>query len=233
VNALKSQSKNGGASAGSFHRQHGAETPNSDTKERIKKTYWGNPAIPFHRRLSRLQASLPVIAERGEIIGRDGKVQGTYALWEDINEALRPLLSRHGFALTYRTGNQDRHIVVTCVLSHNDGHSEQTSLALPADLTGGKNAVQAIGSLTSYGKRYTACALLNITTRGEDDDGASAGLGPSVTAEDVAMLRELIREANAEEAKLLALLKVDSLEALPATKLDTAVQALNARKGRR
>ena len=189
--------------------------------------------LSFLAALAKLQRRLPVIVERGTVAGRDGKVQSTYALWEDINETLRPLLARHGFALTFRTGNQDGNIIVTCVLSHKDGHSEQTSLALPADLTGGKNAVQAIGSSTSYGKRYTACALLNITTRGEDDDGARAGLGPTIGEEDVVMLRELIREAGAEESKLLALLKVGSLDALPASKLETAVQALHARRGRR
>jgi hypothetical protein len=31
-----------------------------------------------------------------------------------------------------------------------------------------------MGSSTSYGKRYTACMLLNIVTQEEDDDGTSA-----------------------------------------------------------
>jgi hypothetical protein len=51
-------------------------------------------------------------------------------------------------------------------------------MILPHDSTGSKNAVQAVGSSTSYGKRYTACALLNITSRGEDDDGETAAKKP-------------------------------------------------------
>ncbi|WP_409524602.1 ERF family protein [Pseudomonas sp.] len=44
-------------------------------------------------------------------------------------------------------------------------------MLLPLDTSGSKNAVQAVGSSTSYGKRYVMSALLNLTTRGEDDDG--------------------------------------------------------------
>ncbi len=33
-------------------------------------------------------------------------------------------------------------------------------MLLPADVSGNKNAVQALGSSTSYGKRCMLCALL-------------------------------------------------------------------------
>lgn len=134
--------------------------------------------------LSRMQEHLPVIAENGRIVVRDKVtkevVQSTgYALWEDINEAIKPILSAHGFALSFKTGlAPDNKITVTGILSHRDGHSEETTMILPHDSTGSKNAVQAVGSSTSYGKRYTACALLNITSRGEDDDGHAAAKKP-------------------------------------------------------
>ncbi|WP_371924668.1 ERF family protein [Pseudomonas sp. R5(2019)] len=45
---------------------------------------------------------------------------------------------------------------------HRDGHREQTAMLLPVDIGKGRNAVQAVGSSTTYGKRYVMCALLNI-----------------------------------------------------------------------
>ncbi len=48
-----------------------------------------------------MAGELPVIDERGEIRFAD-QVVGTYALWEDLNEAIRPVLQRWGFALTLR-----------------------------------------------------------------------------------------------------------------------------------
>lgn len=122
-----------------------------------------------------MQPELPIIEEHGGIKDRGGNVQSTYALWEDINESIKPVLSRHGFGISFRTGARDGKVVVTGILSHRDGHREETTMELPVDASGNKNAVQAVGSSTSYGKRYTAQALLNLTSRGEDDDGKAGG----------------------------------------------------------
>lgn len=135
----------------------------------------------FAAALAECQSELPVIEERGQIKygkkGKDGEDEGpTYALWEDINEAIRPVLKKHGFALTFKTGQTlEGKITVTGILSHREGHFEDTMIALMHDSSGAKNAVQAMGSSISYGKRYTASALLNITSRGEDDDGEAGG----------------------------------------------------------
>lgn len=135
----------------------------------------------FAAALAEMQADMPVIEERGQIsYGKDkeGNDKGgpSYALWEDINEAIRPLLKVHGFALMFRTGQTpEGKIIVTGILSHREGHSEETTMVLMHDSSGAKNAVQAMGSSISYGKRYTAGALLNITSRGEDDDGVAGG----------------------------------------------------------
>ena len=130
--------------------------------------------VAFNESLSDMQDKLPSVGERGGIKDRNGNVQSTYALWEDINQAIKPVLQKHGFALSFRTDCAEG-ISVTAVLSHKGGHREETTIKLPADATGSKNAVQAVASSVSYGKRYTAGALLNLTSHGEDDDGLKAG----------------------------------------------------------
>lgn len=122
----------------------------------------------YSEALSDMQDELPAVAERGNAAGRY-----TYAKWEDINTAIKPVLKKYGFALSFRTDCTDG-ITVTGVLSHKNGHSEQTTIKLPADGSGNKNAVQAVASSVSYGKRYTAGALLNLTSHGEDDDAYAA-----------------------------------------------------------
>ena len=129
----------------------------------------------FDAAMAEMQKKLPVIRERGAIRDKYKAVQSTYALWEDINEELKPVLAKHGFALSFRIPRNSGGVEVEGVLSHRDGHRETTSILLPVDATGGKNAVQSVASSVSYGKRYTAGALLNFTTTGEDDDGQSAG----------------------------------------------------------
>lgn len=150
----------------------------------------------YDEAMSRMQEELPVIGERGGIRDKSGRIQSTYALWEDINEMIKPVLARHGFALSFRTPRNERGIEVEGVLSHRGGHRETTSLVLPADTTGSKNGVQAVASSVSYGKRYTAGALLNFTTTGEDDDGNGAVVTPRVTSVQAAQLAELLDKCS-------------------------------------
>lgn len=138
--------------------------------ERIKQR---EAAAAYADALAKMQAELPVIAERGGIKDRQGNVQSRYALWEDVVGEITPVLSRHGFGLSFRVTNDAQGVTVTGVLSHALGHSEQTSLMLPIDTSGSKNAVQSVGSSTSYGKRYTAGCLLNLRTGETDTDGAA------------------------------------------------------------
>ena len=141
--------------------------------------------------LASMQQELPSIAERG-----DAAKRYTYALWEDINEALKPILAKHGFALSFRIPRNDKGVEVEGVLSHRAGHSERTSILLPADTSGNKNAVQAVASSVSYGKRYTAGALLNFTTHGEDDDAFSSVGQSNIDQQVVIDLLERVSEAT-------------------------------------
>jgi len=192
--------------------------------------------IAFNSALASLQPLLPVIRERGGIKGRDEKVQSTYALWEDVNEAIRPLLGKYGFALRFRVERTSDQISVTGILSHQAGHSEETTLSLPTDTSGSKNAVQAVGSSTSYGKRYTAFALLNITSTGEDDDGRKAGEDHPISVAQYDELQKLISDTQTDGGKFLDYLVAkkaigpeDCLSDLPASHFESAKRSLKAK----
>lgn len=166
----------------------------------------------FSSAMAEMQGDLPTISERGEI-KVNGQLRSKYARFEDINEAVRPVLKHYGFAVSFKTHTDSQTISVTGILSHRQGHSEETTMQLPADLSGSKNTVQSVGSSVSYGKRYVLQALLNITTSGEDDDGQTAGLMDSEKAQAeinghlnyVALVRDLfqsiaeIKQALAED----------------------------------
>lgn len=180
--------------------------------------------------LADMQPQLPLIAERGGIKDRNDNVQSRYALWEDIVSAITPILSEHGFALSFRTQNEANMVSVTGVLSHRAGHSEETTLALPIDTSGSKNAVQSVGSSTSYGKRYTAGALLNLRTGDIDDDGASGGK-PTLSEEQVANLDALLSEIGGDaKARYLRYAKVKSLDQILACNYADAVKVIEKRR---
>jgi hypothetical protein len=181
----------------------------------------------YYSALAEMQPRLPVIAERGAISTDRGKtVQSTYALWEDVNEAIRPILAEHGFALSFKVRRTENEITTTGILSHREGHREETELSLPSDTSGSKNAVQSVGSSTSYGKRYTAFALLNITSSGEDDDGQAGGAPEPMDNVRRKLLYDLADAVGADKEKFCKFLKVNSLSDLPASKYDFALARL-------
>jgi hypothetical protein len=125
----------------------------------------------FNKAFLKLQGELPIIDEKGQIEYRDGRT-GTYALNEDIQDAILPFLQKHGFTLHFESVDRTS---VDGVLTHKRGHSRRSRFTSDADLTGGKTVAQARGSVLSYGHRYCTIDLLNLVTRGIDNDGASAG----------------------------------------------------------
>lgn len=152
--------------------------------------------MAFNRDFAEMAHKIPVIAEtsNGHNI--------TYAALETIDAVIRPILSQYGFATSFRVEHPTQtSVMVTCVLMHKDGHRESTSMTLNADTSGSKNAVQALGSSVSYGKRYTLCAMLNITTAKEDDNGFAAKPFCPLTNEQNQMLTSLHDRMNEVQKK--------------------------------
>lgn len=166
-----------------------------DMQERI---FSKNAEIAFNGAMAEMQAELPVITERGTI-----KIQGRpdtkYAKFEDINETVKPVLQKHGFAISFKIDSTNGKVAVTGILTHRGGHREQTTMELPVDTSGSKNPVQAVGSSTAYGKRYVMEALLNLTSRGVDDDGKRGG-GGSLAEERFQELKKQIEATTSKDA---------------------------------
>ncbi|MFN2411388.1 MAG: ERF family protein, partial [Halomonas sp.] len=93
--------------------------------------------MAYSAAMASMQTELPSIEERGQTNN------GFYATLEDIVDTVRPIMQKHGFAVSFRIQTQERGIQITGVLMHKDGHREETSMLLPADISGNKNAVQA------------------------------------------------------------------------------------------
>lgn len=194
----------------------------------------------YIKALVKMKPKLPVIDRRGRIEvraksatgHRDGEItQNTpYALWEDIDEAITPILEEHGFVLTHRCGTAaDGKILITGVLSHEAGHSEETTMALPHDSSGSKNAVQAVGSSTQYGKRYTAGLLLNIRTRGQDDDGIQGGTPGTLNEDQIEKVFTLIQRVNADKEKFCEFMGAKSVPDILSKDFEKAMFALNTK----
>lgn len=174
-----------------------------DLQERILNK---NAASVFAAAFAEMQIDLPEIVEKSAIRhgeGEKSKLISKYASFEDINEAVKPVLAKHGFGVSFRIDQSEGKIKVTGILSHKGGHSESTDMVLPADTGGAKNAVQAIGSSVHYGQRYVLRALLNISTRGADDDGNKA-VSSSLTDFQKEALKTILADAGGQAQQWFA-----------------------------
>ena len=90
----------------------------------------------------------------------------------------------------------------------------------------------SVGSSTSYGKRYTASALLNLRTGEADDDGALGGDEPRISEDQVANLQALIEEVGADKARFFAYLKIGALDEIYARNYSSAVKLLESKRAR-
>ena len=123
-----------------------------------------------------LRVDLPIIVKNKEV-GFEGRSGGrTTYRYEDLGtmtEQLSPVMAKHGLSFRWRTdsGTTDE-VSVTCIVSHVEGHSEETTLRAKLDHSGAKNPIQALGSAVTYLQRYTIKAALGIAAA-NDDDGRS------------------------------------------------------------
>lgn len=205
--------------------ERAARDPNVDI-DKMERLFQMHEAVEKRRAksayiaaLAEMQPELPVVEKNGLISrnarGDDGQKRAAkatkYARWEDVVEAIAPVLAKHGFSLSFRI-KQEQRVEVTAVLGHRGGHCEETSMSLGIDDSGAKNNQQGWGSSVSYGKRYTAFALLNIVARGEDDDGEAAGNKADDAS--VETIKKLIEDTKSDLTWFLEHYSIETLDDL-------------------
>lgn len=85
-----------------------------------------------------------------------------------VIEVAQPALNDHGIVFLQPLSFNENRVCITTVLLHESGEWLSDTLEVPLV----KMDAQAVGSATTYGKRYSLQAFLGI--RSEDDDGQSA-----------------------------------------------------------
>jgi hypothetical protein len=151
----------------------------------------------FNASLLRIQQAMKPIAKRGE-----GEKPGQkYALIEDIDAALNPLLAQERMNLTFEPAISEKvnTIVVTAILAQG-AYERRYPLEMPADGAGPKGGAvmtrtHATGSAMTYAKRYLKNFIFDLQFKQKDDDGNQAG-GAKMKDEDFISLRDNIEAAR-------------------------------------
>jgi hypothetical protein len=185
----------------------------------------GQARKAFDRAIAAAKAKITPIQRNAK--GHNDK---RYADFAAIAKVVDPILSEHGLSYRFRTAQSDR-ISVTCILSHEDGHSEETTLTGPADTSGSKNAIQAIGSTLTYLQRYSLVQMLGLAAS-NDDDGKAAADGGTISEDQAAELIALADEVGADKRAFCEYFKIDGIAMMPAKDFDRAKIALNKKRAK-
>ena len=164
------------------------------------------------------------------------QTKSKYASYQKLDAAVRPIYSKHGFALTFNTEPLSTYDFsrVTCLVMHTGGHSMLYQKDVPIVTTGPKGGdvmtkTHASMSADTYGMRDLLRMIFNIATI--DDDGNAAGT-PPISAQELIELEALIEKTGADLDKFCAYMRISALEELPSNKFKNAKAALEKKAER-
>lgn len=175
----------------------------------------------FNAAFVRLQSRMPTIVASTVIPNR-----GKYERFEDVMRVIGPLLSEHGFTVSFSQDFKDNRIIVTCTLSHEAGHSRPNAFAVRS---GGKSdsETQADCKAATTAKRNALCQALNIVIRqdvlNEEDDATIEGdPNAKVTPEQAEELERRVKETNSSVSAFLKFCGATLFKDIPRSRYDEA-----------
>lgn len=163
------------------------------------------------------------------------QTKSKYASYGQIDKHLRPIYTRHGFALSFGTDSAPRedYIRITCAVSHAGGFTRHYHVDMPADGKGAKGGdvmtkTHAVGAAMSYGSRYLLKLIFNVAIGESDNDGNDDDL--PISQEQWNWLTTLVEKTGADLPRFLAYMDAPSLKEIRARDYQKAVKALEAKQ---
>jgi hypothetical protein len=215
----------------------------------LQERWQANQArMAFDQAMSDAKAKIPVILKRSNVAydvkakndgnngpannnARPDKVDFDYETLGDIATTINPILSESGLSYRYRSKQENGLISVTCIVTHREGHCEETTLAAGADTSGKKNGIQSIGSTVSYLQRYTLKLALGLAAA-KDDDGKAADPDEKISENQLTELLDLSEKLGVEKPKFCEWAKIEAYSEIRRADFQKAKNAILA-KGKR
>lgn len=156
----------------------------------------------FVSAVNKFKASPPEISKNKTVSFGQGDRATHYkhATLDHVCDAVTKGLSEHGISHRWKVDQDASGIKVTCILTHELGHAEETTLIGAPDNSGSKNSIQSIGSTVTYLQRYTLLAATGLAAADSDNDGRAPVSSNGDLSERVAAI------ADAGDAEVLKLI---------------------------
>jgi len=122
----------------------------------------------FFGALAKFQSEVPEIRKSKSVAFNE--VKYNYAPLSDVVRQIKDTCRDCGLSYRWEIADDKEIIKVTCLVTHIDGHTEQTTMTATPDDSGKKNKIQQRGSAIEYLKRYTLIGALGLSTTDSDVD---------------------------------------------------------------
>jgi len=119
--------------------------------------------------ISSFQKDCPIMKKTKKV--SFGQTRYSYTPLGEIASMIKRVMNKNGLSYRWEMKDGAEKLICTCIISHIDGHNEQTTMSANKDASGSKNEIQQRGSTITYLQRYTLISALGISTADEDVDG--------------------------------------------------------------
>ncbi len=131
--------------------------------------------------LSKAQGSFsPAMKDAENPAFMRGKVASKYADIAAVWEAVRKPLSDNGLSVIQQAARVPDGVAITTQLMHASGQWMRFD---PLTVPMAKQDAHGLGSATTYGRRFSLCAVLGIVADADDDGNEASGKGHPARAE--------------------------------------------------
>lgn len=195
--------------------------------------------IQLEDRRAKKQYDAAIIAVRPQIKAvawdKIGVHNSRYASYPKIDAMLTPLLDEHGLGITFDTEPDPRPNIMMgcCDVMHVGGHTKRYRLPMPIDGSGPKDGgvmtgQQAVKSGVSYMIRTFVGMIFAIPMLVDKDDRDGNAVVASIDDAQKSNLEKMLKGfSEPRQKKFLEKFKIDSLDQLPKSRYNAAIDAIN------
>lgn len=190
----------------------------------------------FNHAMARFRADCPQIfkSHTGTTVTKTGaRFTYEYSTLADIANVINPVLAKYG--LSYRWGDaviEQQYIRISCIVTHEEGHTESSSVPMPYASSAGSSEQQKWCSATTFARRQSLVGALGLTMCEVDTDGNDPASDEKITETQARELQDLLDTKDVNVVKFLAWANKGpgTLASIPAHKYDEAIRILQTKE---
>lgn len=151
-----------------------------------------------------------------------------YAPLGDIASQIQDSLRECGLSYRFEIQDEGEKITVCCIVSHRNGHNEQTSMTAAPDSSGQIKGIQSRGSTVTYLQRYCLIGALGLTTADADMDGRIAQ--DRITDDQASEIKNRLQDTGSDVKRFCAAMGIADVDSMPASKYSQADSILKRKE---